>query len=551
MYKKFITATGSLNANITRKITDVEFNQLRKISSVETASLNTVLYCIHNVLSCKKCEHCGNELDVENFKVGWKESKRFCSIKCKAEFDSTKSSSNEILNDYSLVLDKNGNPSSGKLARHMNAVTVKDLQEKTGLLTDDVSTLLYASMNKDFVAKNCNTCNSVMPIHNFQMGYREDQQFCSYECKDKNSVYRSVLRSGKEGISRYDSPAYMDTRMRPWFTEKQNEVFTDFGVNLISTFDEYLQDKKNLKFSCHTCGFSFVNDMSFSRSLFCKICNPRSRQQTELTKFIQSFGFDVELDTRKIIAPKEIDIWIPSLNIGIEYDGFYHHRNKDDSKKYKLAEEKGIRIIRVFEDEYKYKQEIVLSRIESAIGKTENKIYARQCVIVELNSETSSKFLEKTHIQGNINASIRYGLMYDNELISVMTFSKPRYDTTSEWELIRFSNKLNTIVIGGASKLFKHFIKMHTPKNIVSYCDVRYGTGNIYKLLGFVETGRTQSNYFYYKNGIRHSRVKFQKHKLEGLLKNFNPLISESENMDNNGYIKIFDNGNKVFKWNE
>jgi very-short-patch-repair endonuclease len=341
----------------------------------------------------------------------------------------------------------------------------------------------------------------------------------------------------------------MNNIMIPWFKSKKEEVFDKFGVELTSTFTEYISDKKSLNFKCSTCDFTFVSDLAYARSLFCKLCNPRSRQQTELTKFVQSLGFDVVLDTRKIIDPKEIDIWIPKLGIGVEYDGFYFHRNKDDSKKYAIAEENGIRIIRVFEDEYKYKPQIVLSRIRAVLGKVDNKVYARQCTVVELSNTESNLFFESTHIQGNVGATAKYGLMYNGEIVSAMSFGKPRYDKVSQWELLRFSNKLDTIVVGGASKLFSHFVKEHDPESIVSYCDVRYGSGNLYEVLGFKYNHTTQANYFYYKNGIRHSRVKFQKHKLPELLKYFDETLSESENMSYNGYIKIYDNGNKVYKW--
>jgi very-short-patch-repair endonuclease len=552
MINKFLTKSNKLNANVTRNVTEQELERLRIEAKTTSCDLSTTLYCIYNNVSCKTCETCNKELNVENFNVGWTKNKQYCSNKCRGVYDPFKRVSNDKIEDYSILLDKNGNPAREKLVQYVNHTTIQDLQNRTNLKTDDFNTLLYAHLNKgSFVLKFCDTCWCELKISSFQRGYRDNQTTCSYDCKDTNTVYKRALSNTKTGVSRWDSEKYVENRLVPWFQSKKEEILNNYHVILESTFEEYKENKKKLNFRCidETCGFKFVNDMSCGRSLFCKICNPKSKQQTELTKFCIGLGFDVEVDTRQIITPKEIDIYIKELNIGIEFDGFYWHDDKDDTTKTKLAKEHGVRLIRVFEDEYKHKKEIVLSRLSSILGKSENKIYARNCTIKEIDSETSRKFLESNHIQGNVNASVKYGLFHEEILVAVMTFSRPRYDKTSEWELIRFASILNTNVVGGASKLFSHFKKIVNPKSIVSYCDLRYGTGVVYEKLGFTFSHQTNSNYFYYKGGMRHSRVKFQKHKLEGLLEYFDPLKSETENMSNNGYLKIHDSGNLVFRY--
>jgi hypothetical protein len=131
-----------------------------------------------------------------------------------------------------------------------------------------------------------------------------------------------------------------------------------------------------------------------------------------------------------------------------------------------------------------------------------------------------------------------------------MTFRKTsRFDFSSEWELMRFCNKLNTNIIGGASKLFSHFIQTHSPISIVSYSDRRFFSGNIYATLGFKFIGHTVPSYNYitsdYKN--TRNRMNFQKHRLPDILDNFKPELTEWENMKNNSYDRIWDCGNS--KW--
>ena len=132
-----------------------------------------------------------------------------------------------------------------------------------------------------------------------------------------------------------------------------------------------------------------------------------------------------------------------------------------------------------------------------------------------------------------------------------MTFSKPRFNKNYDYELIRFCNKLNTSVIGSASKLFNYFIKNYNPKSIISYANRRFSNGSIYETLGFKFLRKTEPNYFYFKRnvGILMSRNQFQKHKLKDKLDIYNPELSEQENMFNNDYRRIYDCGNLVYEY--
>lgn len=257
--------------------------------------------------------------------------------------------------------------------------------------------------------------------------------------------------------------------------------------------------------------------------------------------------------TKKIIHPYEIDLYNEEYKLGIEFNGSYWHSevHKDSlyhQNKSCLGESKGVFIYNIFEYEWNNPQtkNIIISQINNLMGKN-NKIYARKCNVKEVSYKESAAFLDKNHIQGKDTSSIRLGLYYDNELVSIMTFCKPRFNKKYNWELSRFCSKLNTSIIGGASKLFKHFIKSHKNESIISYCDIGKGQGNIYHTLGFKFSHISKPNYVWYNNGEILSRYQCQKHKLKEF---FDLGNTETEIMTNRGYSRIYDCGNKVFIYN-
>lgn len=281
----------------------------------------------------------------------------------------------------------------------------------------------------------------------------------------------------------------------------------------------------------------------------------KSLAESEILSFIKGLGFEAESGNRNIIAPKELDIFIPEKNLAFELDGVaWHTELRGKSKNYHLnktlsCRDKGVRLVHIYDTEWVSKKEIVKSRIRALLGRTET-VYGRKCTIKRLNSEEYTKFFQDSHIQGSVPAQVSYGLIFEGDLVAAMSFGKARYNTSCQWELLRFSNKLNTRVVGGAGKLFKHFITAHEPQSVVSYCDLRWNTGIVYQNIGFDFKTETQPNYWYTKDCRKlESRVKFQKHKLKTILKDFDPNLTEWENMIRNGYDRIWDCGNGVYIW--
>jgi len=312
----------------------------------------------------------------------------------------------------------------------------------------------------------------------------------------------------------------------------------------------------------------------------CNICwhnNKTSQGEREVEYFINNeLNIYSYKDTGNIITKdktlskksQHIDIVMPDYNIGIEYHGLWSHSSNDlneikdrrfrykDFYKTNISQEKGIQLLIIWENEWKHpiKQKIWKSIIRSKLNKIKNRIYARNCKIKEIDPKTYQDFCNNNHIQGSSRAGIKLGLFYNDELVSIMSFGSTknitRMSSKHEYELIRFCNKIDTIVVGGASKLFKYFIKKYDPQSIISYANRRWSNGNLYEKLGFKLITITPPNYFYVdKNNNIYPRQMFMKHKLKDKLENYNEDLSEIENVINNGYRIIFDSGNYKFVW--
>ena len=258
-----------------------------------------------------------------------------------------------------------------------------------------------------------------------------------------------------------------------------------------------------------------------------------------------------------------MDILVPERKFAIEYNGNSFHsfgintytplNNADEESikkdnhlnKTEMCEDLGIQLFHIFSSD---NQEIWKSMISNKLGLS-RKIPGRKTIVKEVPNKEAKEFQEFNHLQGSVNASVKLGLYYNDELVSLMTFGKSRYTKTAEYELIRFCSLRNTTVQGGASKLLKYFERNYSPESIVSYANRRWSTGNLYKQLGFNLSHISKPNYFYFRgnDGALESRVKFQKHKLSKILEKFDCNKTETENMYENDYRKIYDSGNLVF----
>jgi len=338
------------------------------------------------------------------------------------------------------------------------------------------------------------------------------------------------------------------------------------GITLLGEIN-YMKMRDGItKFHCDACNKEFFK-MNFTGYVSCPHCIKAGVSVPEKKlRYVLSnvMGKEKVIYNKKCLPQPnsnyklEIDILYPNKNIGIEYNGFYTHseEGKDNNyHKYKTeeAEKQNIQLIHVFEDEWYSKQHIVISRLKAIFKLPVRQIYGRKCIIKELNGTIEKEFLNDNHLQGYSPSKIKYGLYYENELVSIMTFGSKRNSISGKYkenvyELLRFANKLETNILGGASKLFKYFLKNNNVEKVITYADRRWSQGKLYFNLGFKHIRNSSPNYFYLVNNQRESRLKYQKHKL--VEQGFDKNKTESEIMFERGIFKIYDSGNMVFEYN-
>lgn len=328
--------------------------------------------------------------------------------------------------------------------------------------------------------------------------------------------------------------------------------------------DEYegVKGYKEYNWFCNSCKLEFLSSCDNGSSPICRHCKPiGTKHELVVRDYLTKLGIPFEYNWRGLPSKKEIDVYIPSMNLGFEICGLYWHStsvttyNKmDHINKHEECESIGIRLVTIFDDEFYHKKQQVLNRIKNSVGKITRKIYARKCEIVELSNSDSEKFLSKYHIQGSIYGQYKYGLKFKNRLVAVMTFNKGRHATghhisEGKYELGRYCTVANFKVIGGAGKLFKHFIKNINPEEIYSYSDKRWNSGGLYETIGMTYVKDTVPNYYYTKTfRERLSRVMYQKHMLTRF-PSYDVSLTEEEIMKREKYYRTWDCGSKLFTW--
>lgn len=280
----------------------------------------------------------------------------------------------------------------------------------------------------------------------------------------------------------------------------------------------------------------------------------RSYLEMEVHKFISdNCSYKIVNNTRGILKDnKEIDIYIPELKIAFEINGDYWHNDEHIDINYhrnKVIEckTKGIRLIHIYEYEWLYNNDKIKEFIKNTICKKEV-IAARKTNVQIVDKDDTKEFLNKYHLQGYVPAEINIGTYYNNELIGIITFGKPRFNNNFQYEIIRLAYKNGVSVIGGTEKMFKYLVNNFNIDSLISYCNIDKFSGMVYEKLGMTLDKYSKHGYVWvnHKNNSVLSRYKTQKQEL--IKKGFgDETQTEDEIMKNNGYMKIYNSGNAVY----
>ena len=406
--------------------------------------------------------------------------------------------------------------------------------------------------------------------------YKNRVKITNLDKYNKDWYCQSDDFKSKKSVTNVERYGYLHHMMSDIFLQKIKVLNIEkYGVDNIQKYDKYRKEKyeiannenyikyidnsislfkcdcnKDHEFQIHVDNYIKRNK---ENNPLCTICYPisdnSSIKEKMLLEFIQS-NYEGEIISGYRDG-LEIDIYLPELKLGFEFNGLYWHSNKYKDNNYHIDKtnyfkERDIRIIHIWEDDWTLRSDILKSQILNLLNKTKNTIFARKCSVIVINdNNTSSSFLNENHIQGRVNSCLKIGLYHNDELVSLMTFDhfegRNRMSNT-EWNLNRFCNKINTNIVGGASKLFKYFIKNYFPTRVISYADKDWSVGNLYYKLGFKNISESLPDYKYLKDYQRVHKSNYSKSRTK-------TLLTESQYASDNNLFKIYDCGKIKFEF--
>lgn len=291
----------------------------------------------------------------------------------------------------------------------------------------------------------------------------------------------------------------------------------------------------------------------------CPLCSRRgpSQGEIEISDFIKGLGVTVIRNSRSLIPPKEIDIYLPEFGIAIEYCGLYWHSTevKSDSQyhrnKYLECKNKGIHLITIFEDEWVHRGDVVKSVLNNMLNRNNKRIGARKLTVSPISKDVCKPFMDQHHLQGFVSGSTYLGAFHGDTLVSVMIFGNPTRQKTEGVELKRFVTDGGNYA-GVASKLFAYFIREYNPSRVVSFSDHRWFEGTMYEKLGFTAEATLPPDYSYCRGTQRFHKSGFRKSAIAKKFPDiYDPNITEQTMMKMTPYNRIYDCGKTRWVWRE
>lgn len=326
------------------------------------------------------------------------------------------------------------------------------------------------------------------------------------------------------------------------------EDLEDYYIKNKHTYQETLEHFKINSKSIWT----FYNLISYYNLPLIYDVNKNSGPNIEFKELLDDNN--IEYIQEFYIGRKHYDFKVGNILIEINptytHNSTYGYRNLDDPlpptyhlEKSLLASVNGYRCIHIWDWDDKDKLIFLLKPRET--------LYARKCFIKESSLKEAKIYLNKYHLQNYARDSIRLGLYFNNELVSIMTFSRPRYNKKYNYELIRYCAHKN--VVGGAEKLFKYFVDNYNPTSIISYCDNSKFTGDVYSRLGFslLNKGTPTKHWYNEKANIHITDNLLRQRGFDQLFKaNYGKGTSNESLMLDHDFLEVYDCGQSSYVWN-
>lgn len=472
------------------------------------------IYLLINPDANRQCKHCGNKLTFfRGPKFGYGE---FCSIKCST------SSKQRQLNFEKTSLERYG----VKSPKQLKAVT--DKMQATNLIKYGHISNLHSgearlAIRQKISAKIEQSMEKIRTTNLLKYGVKWQTQRSEFIFSTQKKHSENRLLRDEQRIEMLNGEFVL--------LEKHPDLIHGWQ---------------------HSCGHKFLSP---SISLKCPNCKKHSSDiEQDLYTFLSSVIDPSRIKRHARIfdnSKKEVDFFIADLNIAVELNGCYWHRDEVDAGamlfKTNALAAKGVTLIHIWDYEWLKDRVKIENFIKSKLDT--KKIHGRKCTVREISAVVSNRFLIDHHRQSTAKSQIKLGLFYKDELVSVLTFGKSRYNKKIEWEIIRYCVLPCTTVLGGFAKMLRYFETKFNPASICTYADRAWGHGAVYQKHGFNFLKTTQPGYFWCNSSYDVlSRYETQLSKLPKVLPKFNSMLSESENMIAHRYWKCKNVGNNYFE---
>lgn len=322
---------------------------------------------------------------------------------------------------------------------------------------------------------------------------------------------------------------------------------------------DYVSAKNIVRMTCKKHGeFQQIpnNHLSGKGCPSCGVVTSKGEQ--EIFNLVSSFHPDAQNRARGVIPPYELDIYIPSIRMAIEFNGVYWHSTDRKSKGYhqmkrNLCEGEGVRLLSVNEWDWLEKRARVERIIISAIGaNNNNSVPARKCKFTEVSTKKYRAFMEENHIQGYAMAKHKFGLIHNDDLVAVMSFNQLK---SGVWDMVRYATSCN--VQGGQSKLFKYSSLLLDMDQCQSFVDCDYFTGSSYSNSGFIDSGDESISFRVWHRSVGFmSRQAWWKANIPATLSRigadesiFDEAKTQNQMMSEAGCLVIENSGTKKYIW--
>lgn len=561
---------------------------------------NRQIYC--NDDHYGPCPVCGKPVKITDMSIG----PRTCSNECKQKL-----TSNTNLNKYGVDCVFQNEDIKDKIKSSMKAkygvehyASTEEYKERfqstclakygvTSPLKNEAIKQKFLQTNQARYGGNCSTCSrevmqkmlSTSLKNNGGVGMASptirkrieatNLEKYGYKTPSKSEVVKA--KAMETCLERYGSDSWASSEFglsKKILDSKNVDKFIELRADPASFISSNFDHKPTVKEICSLvgCTDTTVYNILISSGNRDLATFRSSTMEVEICQLLHDLNINFIRNCRSVITPYEIDFYLPDLRVGIECNPTATHNSSFEDPwgqtkkmpsyhkmKTDMCEKVDVFLFHIFGYEWETKKEIILSMLKNTLGKTENRIFARNTYVCELSNEECSDFLNKNHRQGSLSASIRLGLKEtsSDSLLSVMTFNRIRntigYKNDNNYmELSRFCSCLNTTVVGGASKLFKYFTSRYPECNIVSFSDRSHTRGSLYSTLGFHSVNVSAPGYVWVNisDDSYFNRVSCQKKHLQKL---FNDTSIDIENktekqiMEEHGYAQVFDSG--TIRW--